>query len=363
MKGSSMYKITLLAGDGIGPEITESVKKLLEFIKEHYQFNLEIVEADFGGISIDNQGVPLTDSTLEKCQNSDAIFLGAIGGEKWAHSSDNSPESGLLELRKKLNLYTNIRPIKVFNDLIELSPIKAHLLEDVDFTIFRELTAGIYFGEKTKTNDSASDLCEYHRHEIERITRAACDFAISNQCKKITLVDKANVLETSRLWRSVVTKLINESYPNLQLEFQLVDSAAMKLITAPKDFEVILTENMFGDILSDEASVLTGSIGMLPSASMSDNRFALYEPIHGSAPDIAGKNIANPYASILSIAMMFQITFQRNDIHDDIVNSVQACLKKKFLTKDLNQEHFYTTREITDLFLSELVEIENLVVN
>jgi 3-isopropylmalate dehydrogenase len=259
-----------------------------------------------GGAAIDASGNPLPDETAASCERCDAVLLGAVGGPKWSDPNATvRPEQGLLKLRALLGVYANLRPVKVIPELAAASPLKAEILEGVDLLVVRELTGGIYFGEKTRTKDTASDLCTYSRHEVERIVRVAANLAKGRR-GKICSVDKANVLETSRLWRDVTDKLLAEEFADLELETLLVDAAAMHLLSRPSDFDVIVTENMFGDILTDEASMLAGSLGMLPSASIGDSKRGLYEPIHGSAPDIAGQGIANPCGMIASAAMLLR---------------------------------------------------------
>ncbi|MGI8571174.1 MAG: 3-isopropylmalate dehydrogenase, partial [Solirubrobacteraceae bacterium] len=293
-------RVVLLPGDGIGPEVAAAAVRVLREVAA----DLEFEEHLFGGASIDACGVPLGDETLAACREADAVLLAAVGGPKW-DSTDPAkprPEQGLLGLRKELGLFANLRPVRPLPALYDASPLKRELIEGTDMLVVRELTGGIYFGEKTRTADRASDACVYTRAEIERIARVAFEAARS----RVTSVDKANVLETSRLWREVVRELHGSEFPAIELEHQLVDSTAMRLIAAPRHFDVILTENMFGDILSDEAAMLTGSIGMLPSASLGDDGPGVFEPVHGSAPDIAGTGLANPLAMFLSAALMLR---------------------------------------------------------
>src|SRR5947199_2319895 len=283
-------KIVLLPGDGIGPEITGPAVEVLNAVAS----DLDYEEHLFGGASIDAHGTALTDETLSACRNADAVLLAAVGGPKWDTTDPDKPrpEQGLLGLRKGLGLFANLRPVRPLPALYDSSPLKRELIERTDLLVVRELTGGIYFGEKTRSVDRASDTCVYTRAEIERIARVAFGAARS----RVTSVDKANVLETSRLWREVVREVHGNEFPNIALEHLLVDNASMRLIAAPRHFEVILTENMFGDILSDEAAMLTGSIGMLPSASLGEDGPGMFEPVHGSAPDIAGSGTANPLA-------------------------------------------------------------------
>src|SRR3954453_2527997 len=294
-----MARIITLPGDGIGPDVLASALEVLRVVAD----DLEYEEHPFGGASIDAHGTALTDATLASCQGADAVLLAAVGGPKWDSTDPGAPrpEQGLLGLRKGLGLYANLRPVRPIAALLDASPLKRELIEGTDLLVVRELTGGIYFGEKTRTETTASDLCVYSTEEIERIARTAFEAARS----RVTSVDKMNVLETSRLWREVVARVHSEEFPNVELEHQLVVSAAMKLLAAPRHFDVILTENMFGDILSDEAAMLTGSLGLLPSASLGEpGAPGVFEPVHGSAPDITGQGIANPLAMILSAAMM-----------------------------------------------------------
>jgi len=298
--------ITLLPGDGIGPEVTACGKQVLDVIAEKHGHTFEYREELIGGAAIDAVGDPLPPATEESCAAADAVLLGAVGGPKWSDpNAAIRPEQGLLKLRSVLGVYANIRPVKIYDELAGASPLKAEILQGVDMLVVRELTGGIYFGKKTRTDSSASDLCEYSVEEIERIVRVAATLAASRR-GKLCSVDKANVLETSRLWRDVTDRLMADEFPSIELETLLVDAAAMHLLSRPADFDVIVTENMFGDILTDEASMLAGSLGMLPSASLGDSKAGLYEPIHGSAPDIAGKAMANPCATIASAAMLLR---------------------------------------------------------
>ncbi len=298
--------ITLLPGDGIGPEVTAGARRVLEAVAARFGHQFEFREALLGGCAIDHCGVPLPEETLAACQSADGVLLGAVGGPQWSDpDSPVRPEQGLLALRRELGVFANLRPIATHPALYAASPLKEHLLEGVDILFVRELTGGIYFGEKTRHAMAASDLCTYTREEIERVLRLA--FGIARSRRGILhSVDKANVLDTSRLWRETANRIGREEFPDVLLEHALVDAAAMQLIQSPSRFDVVVTENMFGDILTDEASVITGSIGMLPSASLPDAGPGLYEPIHGSAPDIAGRGIANPCGAILSAAMLLR---------------------------------------------------------
>ena len=338
-------KIACLPGDGIGPEVAESVVDVLNAVSKKFDRNFEINHYLIGGCAIDETGEPLPQETIDACRDADAVFLGAIGGPKWDDPNAKvRPEQGLLKLRSELGVFSNIRPLTVFPKLLGASPLKAELLQDVDFVVVRELTGGIYFGEKTRGEDFATDECRYSVEEVERITKVACDTAMQRS-KRVTSVDKANVLETSRLWRDVVSNYVEKNYPEIELEHQLVDSCAMKMIQNPAHFDVILTENMFGDILSDEASVLAGSMGLLASSSIGEDT-GLFEPIHGSAPDIAGKGIANPYASILSAAMMLR-WLKLEDEADAVENAVQTAIANDVLTVDLKSGSQVTTKDAT----------------
>ena len=298
--------IAILPGDGVGPEVIAEGVRCLQAVARRFDHRFELEEVLVGGAALDAHGDPLPETTLDLCRRADAILLGAIGGPKWSDPEARvRPEQGLLRLRRELGLYANLRPVAPHPRLLDASPLKPELLRGVDIMVVRELTGGIYFGAKTRTAQSATDLCEYTVAEVERIARVAGRLALGRR-RKITSVDKANVLETSRLWRSVVERVMRAEFPQVSLEHMLVDAAAMHLLSRPRDFDVIVTENMFGDILTDEASMLSGSMGLLPSASLGDGRRGLYEPIHGSAPDIAGRGIANPYATILSVALLLR---------------------------------------------------------
>lgn len=330
-------KIILLPGDGIGREIIESAKLVLEKVAEKFGHQFDFEQHEIGGASYEKYGEPLTDKTIKACQEASAILLGAVGDAKWdSLPSHLRPEQGLLKIRKALNLFSNIRPIKGFAPLLHASPLKQSVIDGSDILIVRELTGGLYFGEPSERREDgnlAIDTLLYHRSEIERLVKQAFESAMLRD-KHITSVDKANVLESSRLWREVVDE-ISDQYPEVTVEHMLVDAAAMKLITEPTGFDVIVTENMFGDILSDEASVLTGSIGMLPSASLSDS-VGLYEPVHGSAPDIAGKGIANPLGMILSAAMMLRYSFELDDEASALEAAVNKTLEQGYHTGDLD---------------------------
>ncbi|WP_040461056.1 3-isopropylmalate dehydrogenase [Lachnoanaerobaculum saburreum] len=336
-------KITLIPGDGIGPEIVREAKKVLEGIAKKYDHEFIFTDIDMGGCSIDKYGVPLTDEAVEIAKNSDAILLGAVGGNvgnsKWYDVAPNlRPEAGLLKIRKELGLFANLRPALLYKELAGACPLKTEISEaGFDMVIVRELTGGLYFGERyTKEIDgikTAVDTLVYNENEIRRVAKVAFDIATKRR-KKVISVDKANVLDSSRLWRSVVEEVAKD-YPDVTLEHMLVDNAAMQLVMNPGQFDVMLTENMFGDILSDEASMITGSIGMLPSASLNESKLGLYEPSHGSAPDIAGKNIANPLATILSASMLLKYSLGLDKETSDIENAVEKVLKNNFRTADI----------------------------
>ncbi len=335
-----MPRIVLLPGDGIGPEILPAAVQILDAVGS---FDYE--EHPFGGAAIDATGDPLPDATLEAARGADAVLLAAVGGPKW-DAGGPRPEQGLLGIRKQLGLFANIRPVRAIPALAGASPLKD--VERVDLTVVRELTGGIYFGDKEEGTERASDLCAYTREEVERIARVAFRSARS----RVTSVDKANVLATSRLWRTVVGELHSREFPNIELQHLLVDNAAMQLVTAPRHFDVILTENMFGDILSDEASILTGSIGLLPSASLGDGGPGLYEPVHGSAPDIAGQGVANPLAMILSAAMMLRHQFAMEAEAAAVEAAVDGALDAGLRTRDLGGTA--TTTEATTAVLRGL---------
>jgi 3-isopropylmalate dehydrogenase len=339
-------RIVVLPGDGIGPEITAATLELLSAVDPALEFE----QHPFGGASIDAHGTALTDAVLDACRTADAVLLAAVGGPKWDSTDPHAPrpEQGLLGLRKGLGLFANLRPVKVLEPLYDASPLKRELIERTNLLVVRELTGGIYFGEKTRTDDSASDACVYSRYEVERIARVAFRAARS----RVSSVDKANVLETSRLWREVVRDLHSREFPNIELEHVLVDNAAMQLIAAPRHFEVILTENMFGDILSDEAAMLTGSIGMLPSASLGDEGPGLFEPVHGSAPDIAGSGKANPLAMFLSAALMLRHGLGRESQAAAVESAVERALADGLRTPDLGGDA--TTAQATREVLRHL---------
>jgi 3-isopropylmalate dehydrogenase len=337
-----MPTIVTLPGDGIGPEILPAATQVVDAVASGFEYT----EHAFGGASIDAHGTALTDETLDACRRADAVLLAAVGGPKW-DGGPARPEQGLLGLRKGMGLFANLRPVKPIPALAEASPLKD--IERVDLLVVRELTGGIYFGDKEEGTERASDLCTYTREEVERIARVA--FAAARS--RVTSVDKANVLATSRLWRAVVSELHSREFPNIELQHLLVDNAAMQLVSGPRHFDVILTENMFGDILSDEAAMITGSIGMLPSASLgSDGGPGVYEPVHGSAPDIAGTGAANPLAMILSAAMMLRHGFGMEAEAAAVELAVEKALDDGLRTRDLGGTA--TTAEAADVVLRHL---------
>jgi 3-isopropylmalate dehydrogenase len=394
--------ITLLPGDGIGPEVVAEGAKVLAAVADRWEHHFALREALLGGCALDRVGTSLPDETVQLCRSSDAVLLGAVGGPKWDNpQAADRPERGLLGLRKALDLFANIRPVTVYPAVSAASPLRFELLAGVDLIVVRELTGGIYFGTKTREAlgagaERATDVCTYTTGEIERIVRVACALA-RERSGKVTSVDKANVLETSRLWRSVTTRVVAEEYPDLQLEHMLVDAAAMHLLRRPADFDVIVTENMFGDILSDEASMLAGSMGLLPSASLGgeagverrepgtenqaprtspqapgaeglsgaqaasaypvgQTRIGLYEPIHGSAPDIAGRGIANPLATILSVALLLRYSLGLHNEAQAVEAAVQHVLVTGQVTADIAPAGTQpcSTREVGDAVVAAL---------
>jgi 3-isopropylmalate dehydrogenase len=360
--------ITLLSGDGIGPEVSFEAEKLLNVIEKQFNYKFDIVKKDFGGVAIDKYGVPLPEDTLAACKNSDAVLLASIGGPKYDNlPREKRPESGLLKLRSELKTFANLRPIILFDSLLNSSSLKKEILEGTDLIVVRELTGGLYFGKpkgiENKGNEKVGfNTMIYSELEIKRIAKVAFEIAKTRK-KKVTSVDKANVLDVSQLWREVVNE-VSKEYKDVILEHMLVDNAAMQLIRNPKQFDVILAENLFGDILSDEAAMLTGSIGMLPSASLGDGSFpAIYEPVHGSAPDIAGKNLANPIAMILSIAMMFKYSFNDKNVYGVILKSVKNVLDNEYRTKDIYQDGYKLigTKEMGDLICNQVSRVINFL--
>lgn len=353
-------KIAVIRGDGIGPEIVNEAIRVLDAIAKKYNHNFEYTDVDMGGCAIDKWGEPLPKEMLEKCLASDSVLLGAVGGPKWDNvPGDKRPEKGLLALRGGMGLYSNNRPAKIWNQLSQASPLKESIVDKgIDFIIVRELIGGVYFGSHTTAEKDgepvATDIMEYSEHEIERIGRIGFETAMKRG-RKLTSVDKANVLDTSRLWRKVMHRLSSE-YPKVEYSDMLVDNAAMQIVKDPSQFDVIVTENLFGDILSDEASMITGSIGMIPSSSLGDTSCGLYEPIHGSAPDIAGQNKANPIGTILSAAMMCRFSFDMAKEADAIEAAVNKALDMGLRTGDIMQEGctLVGCKEMGDAVLSYL---------
>ncbi|WP_132280999.1 3-isopropylmalate dehydrogenase [Natranaerovirga hydrolytica] len=351
------YKIAVIPGDGIGPDIIKEAQRVLEKIGEVYGHTFEYSELLAGGAALDAEGIPLPQKTIDECKNSDSVLLGAVGGPKWDHLDGKMrPEQALLGLRSGLGLFANLRPAVLFNELKAACPLKDEIIGDdgLDIMCVRELTGGIYFGKRGTDGSKAFDTLEYSEEEVKRIAKQAFEIAMKRD-KKVTSVDKANILDTSRLWRKVVEEVAKD-YPEVTYEHMYVDNAAMQLVRYPKQFDVILTGNMFGDILSDEASMITGSIGMLPSASLGEGKVGMYEPIHGSAPDIAGQNIANPIATILSTAMMLRYSFSLEKEADAIENAVKSVLAKGYRTKDIvgTGEQSVGTNEMGDLIVQEI---------
>ncbi len=342
-------RIVLLPGDGIGPEVVAAGRLVMDAVADRFGHLFDVEERLIGGAAIDAGGTPLPEATLAACRRADAILLGAVGGPKWdAPDANVRPEQGLLEIRRALGLFANLRPVRPHPSLVAASPLRPELLDGVDLMVVRELTGGIYFGAKSLVPDGdgerATDVCEYTTREIERIVRVAGDLARARR-GRVTSVDKANVLETSRLWRRTTTRVITEEYSDVRLEHALVDSCAMRLIQRPADFDVIVTENMFGDILTDEAAVLAGSIGVLPSASLGDARpggglrGGLYEPIHGSAPDIAGTGTANPIGTIASVALLLRHSLQLEPEAAAVEAAIRATIEAGVVTRDLAVGH------------------------
>lgn len=358
------YHIAVIPGDGIGPEIIGEAKKVLERVGSVYGHEFQYTEVLMGGVSIDAYGVPLTEEALETAKKSDSVLLGAVGGDvgnsKWYDVAPNlRPEAGLLAIRKGLNLFANIRPAYLYKELVSACPLKEEIISDgFDMVIMRELTGGLYFGvrhtEEVGGVMTAVDTLTYNENEIRRIAVKAFDIAMKRR-KKVVSVDKANVLDSSRLWRKVVEE-VSKDYPEVALTHMLVDNCAMQLVMNPGQFDVILTENMFGDILSDEASMITGSIGMLSSASMNESKFGMYEPSHGSAPDIAGKNIANPIATILSAAMMLRYSFDLDQEADAVEAAVKQVLSEGYRTADIDSQgnRRVSTTEMGDLIADRI---------
>ncbi len=365
------YKICTLPGDGIGPEIMAEGVKVLNAVGKKYDVEFTCEDALIGGCAIDATGEALPQATLDVANASDAVLLAAVGGPKWDSTDPNAPrpEQGLLGIRKALGLYTNLRPVQIFPALAGASTLKPEVIEGVDLVIVRELTGGLYFGKRERFYDEegaganggkgqrAYDMLEYREYEVERIARQAFEAARKRR-GKVTSVDKRNVLETSRMWREIVHRVHDEEYPEVELEDLLVDNTAMQLINRPADFDVVVTENMFGDILSDEAAQITGSLGMLASASLGDG-VALYEPSHGSAPDIAGQGIANPLAQIMSVGMMLRYSFDMGQAADDIQNAITAVLDAGWRTGDLKDASTPADKVVGTVEMGDLV-VKNL---
>jgi len=358
-------KIVVLPGDGIGPEVIAEAIKVMDEVASIYGHQFDYEYDTIGGKALDEYGVPLREETLERCKQADAVLLGAVGGPKWDTLPGHlRPEMALLGLRKGLGLFANLRPVEVFGPVVETSTVKREVVEGVDLLVVRELTGGLYFGKKERGTsaeglDQAIDELIYNEHEVERIAKVAFEAARVRR-KKVTSIDKMNVLESGRLWREVVTR-VHQDYQDVELEHMLVDNAAMQLIRNPKQFDVLVTENMFGDILSDEASMLAGSIGLMPSASLSNEAGkGMYEPVHGSAPDIAGQNKANPLATILSCAMLLRYSFGLQEEANLIEDAVKSVLDRGVRTGDLAQagEPVVGTVEMGDLILQELKKVK-----
>ena len=346
--------ITILAGDGIGPEVTNEAVKILKVIEKEFSHSFSLNNALFGGIAIDETGSPYPQETQDLCKQADAVLLGAVGGPKWSDpKAKTRPEKGLLDMRSDLGVYANLRHIRTYPQLIDSSPIKNDYLNDIDIMFVRELTGGIYFGEKERLDDYAKDVCEYSTPEIQRITKVAANLAQQRR-GKITSVDKANVMATSQLWRSVTTDYLGINYSNIELEHMLADAATMHLLSRPGDFDVVLADNLFGDILTDEASMLTGSIGMIPSASLGNDNFGVYEPIHGSAPDIQGKELANPCGIILSVSMLLRHSLGLTEEASAIDKAVESVLDDGIFTVDLSNDNFVSTVDMGNAVASKI---------
>lgn len=348
-------KILLLPGDGIGPEVTAEARRLIEAVADIHGLSFDIDEDLIGGAALDATGEPLPKETLAKCREADAVILGAVGGPQWDDpDAKKRPEQGLLNLRKELGLFANLRPVRLHPSLAHISPLKAEKIQNVDLMVVRELTGGSYFGKKELDADSASDEYRYSREEIERVVRLAADMARSRY-GRVTMIDKANVLATSRLWRKVSAEVMKKSYPDVAYETMLVDAAAMHIVANPSRFNVIVTENMFGDILTDEASVLVGSMGMLPSASLGTGKAGLFEPIHGSAPDIAGRRLANPFGMLGSVGMMFEYSLGMREIARQIELAIWNAVSAGQCTLDIGGN--LRTDEAANAVIERLGEI------
>jgi 3-isopropylmalate dehydrogenase len=350
-------QIVILPGDGIGPEVTHEAVRVLEAVASRFNHEFKFESHLIGGAAIDATQSALPSSTVSACGSADAVLLGAVGGPKWSDPNAKvRPELGLLQLRKALGVFANIRPVALHPALLDASPVKAEVLQGTDIMVVRELTGGIYFGEKTRTATGATDVCSYTVEEIQRVTRVAGRIAMGRR-KSIVSVDKANVMETSRLWRATVEQVLASEFPEVKLEHMLVDAAAMHLIKKPSSFDVMLTENMFGDILTDEASILSGSLGLLPSASLGSGRLGLYEPIHGSAPDIAGQGIANPYGTILSAAMLLRYSLELPTEAQVVEKAVFDAISEGVRTADIaSGAKPATTRDVGDAVVRKVLQ-------
>ncbi|PWW81377.1 MULTISPECIES: 3-isopropylmalate dehydrogenase [Prosthecochloris] len=350
-----MFKIVTIPGDGIGPEVVASAVQVINALEEKYDLEVSIEEHLFGGASYDVHSEMLTEETLEACKNCDAVLLGAVGGPKWENlPHEKKPEAALLRIRKELGLFANFRPAKVYDALVNASSLKPDILSGTDFMVIRELTGGIYFGQPRGYDDTKGwNTMVYEKYEVERIARLAFETAMKRE-KRLVCIDKANVLECSQFWRNIVHE-VHKDFPDVELTDMYVDNAAMQVVRDPKQFDVIVTKNLFGDILSDISGMITGSLGMLPSASIGKNH-ALYEPIHGSAPDIAGQNKANPIATIASVAMMFEHSFSMQHVADDIYKAIEKTLESGMRTADIanSDDNIASTTEITDAITANL---------
>jgi 3-isopropylmalate dehydrogenase len=355
-----MGKVTLLPGDGIGPEVMQAAVKIMNHVAERFNVSLELTERPIGGVSIEEFGIPLSEDTIQTCYHSDAVLLGAVGGPQWEELDHHlKPEAGLLKIRKSLQLFANIRPAKIYPSFLDASSLKNDVLAGTDFIVLRELTGGIYFGEPRGINEEQGwNTMVYNKEEVMRIARMAFEIAAERK-KRVTSVDKANVLECSQFWRSVL-KEVHQDFPKIDLQHMYVDNAAMQIVRDPRQFDLIVTSNMFGDILSDIAGMITGSLGMLPSASLG-KKYALYEPVHGSAPDIAGQDRANPIAMIASVAMMFAHTFQMTKAAEIIEKGIERSLEQGYRTQDIRSpgDTLVTTTKMTDIILNNVEEIFN----
>ncbi len=350
-------QIAVLGGDGIGPEVTDEAVRVLRAVARRYGHEFEFVAALVGGIAIEATGSPLPPATIAACRSSAAVLLGAVGGPQWSDpAAPVRPEQGLLELRRALGVFANLRPVRLMSCMLDASPLRPEVITGTDIVVVRELTGGIYFGRKSRTADAAEDVCSYTVAEIERVTRVAGRLACTRQ-RRIASIDKANVLETSRLWRTVVERVLREEFPDVALEHVLVDAAAMHLIRRPASFDVLLTENMFGDILTDEASMIAGSLGLLPSASLGAGTVGLYEPIHGSAPDIAGRGIANPVGTVLSAALLLRYSLGLEREAAAVERAVEDALASGVRTADVRKagREPVGSREAGDAILSQLI--------